>query len=140
MEDVRVSRRVVIPGTDLEMRVSRSGGPGGQGVNTTDSKVELRLDLDGTSALSEADKALVRERLGNRVTSDGVLVIQSSERRSQHKNREAAVARLQALLGDAIRPRRRRRPTGRTRASHERRLADKKRRGETKRLRQDPEP
>ena len=79
---------------ELSWAFSRSGGPGGQHVNTSATKVELRWDLESSTALDERQKALVRERLGHRLTADGVLVITSSEHRSQTRNREAALARF----------------------------------------------
>lgn len=138
MADVKINRRVRIPEHELEFRASRSGGPGGQGVNTTSSKIELRFDVDGSDALSDRDKALIHERLGNRITDDGVFILQSSEQRSQHQNREAAVSRFQALLREAIQPPKRRKATRPTRASKERRLKAKKIRGEKKKLRKPP--
>lgn len=138
MAGLRINRRVTIPDAELDFRASRSGGPGGQGVNTTSSKVELRFDVDGSPTLSERDKRLIHERLGNRITDEGVLILQSSEQRSQHQNREAARSRFQALISEAIQPPKRRRTTRPTRASKERRLKAKKIRGEKKRLRKPP--
>jgi ribosome-associated protein len=137
--DVRISRSVSIPEAELELRASRSSGPGGQGVNTTDSKVELRWDVANTQALSDAQRQRVLDRLGSRITADGVLLLQASEQRSQQRNRQAALARLRALVGEAIEPPKVRRPTRRTRASKERRLQTKKRRGELKQLRRRPD-
>lgn len=139
MADVKINRRVRIPENELEFRASRSGGPGGQGVNTTSSKIELRFDVENSSQLSNRDKKLIRERLGNRMTDDGVLILQSSEQRSQHQNREAAVSRFQALVSEAIQPPKRRKKTRPTRASKERRLKAKKIRGEKKKLRKSPD-
>lgn len=139
MAGLRVSRSVSIPEAELEVRASRSSGPGGQGVNTTDSKVELRWDVAASKALTEAQRARLLDRLGHRITKDGVLLLTASEERSQHRNREAAYARLRALVGEAIEPPRTRRPTRRTRGSHERRLRSKKHRGEVKRLRKPPD-
>ena len=138
MPDVSLGRGAVVPETEFEVRTSRSGGPGGQGVNTTDSKVELRWDVTATSALTPAQRDLVLQRLASRLTDDGVLVLQSSEHRSQHRNREAVFARFRAIVGDAIVPPKPRRRTRPTRASKERRLKAKKLRGETKRLRKPP--
>lgn len=138
MASIPISRRVSIPESELDVRASRSGGPGGQSVNTTDSKVELRWDVANTSALSPEQRDRVMDRLSNRITDDGVLLLRSSEHKSQHRNREAAVSRLQALLGEAIEPPRRRRPTKRSKGAHERRIRQKKHRGEIKRLRKDP--
>ncbi len=139
MDDLRINKAVVIPAADLEVRVARSSGPGGQGVNTTDSKVELRFDLEATDCLTDRQKALVRERLGNRITKEGLLVLQSNEHRSQHRNREAVRARLRNLLGEAIQPPRQRRRTKPSRSARQRRLREKRHRGEIKRLRQRPD-
>jgi ribosome-associated protein len=129
-----------IPEAELSWRFSRSSGPGGQGVNTTDSRVELSFDVAGTTVLGPTLKARALERLAPRLV-DGVLTIAASEHRSQLRNREAAQARLAATLADAIAPPPHpRRPTRATKGSVERRIAGKKRRGETKRLRRaDPD-
>jgi ribosome-associated protein len=131
-------RGVEIPDGELTWRFSRSGGPGGQSVNTADSRVELSFDVRRSPALPER----IRERLLNRLSSrlvDGVLTIAASEYRSQYRNRQAARARLVELLTDASAPPPpRRRPTRPTRGSQERRLAGKKRRSETKSLRRRP--
>jgi ribosome-associated protein len=125
----------IVPEAELSWRFSRSSGPGGQGVNTTDSRVELSFDLARTTALDPHLKARALDRLGPRLV-DGVLTIAASEHRSQLRNREAASARLAATLAEAIAPPARpRRPTRATKGSVERRIAGKKRRAETKRLR-----
>ena len=138
MPDVALGRGVLVPESEFEVRTSRSGGPGGQSVNTTDSKVELRWDVTATSALTSAQRELVLQRLASRLTDDGVLILQSSEHRSQHRNREAVLARFRAIVGEALVPPKVRRRTRPTRASKERRLQAKKLRGETKRLRKPP--
>ncbi len=138
MSNVRLPQGVSIPEAELEVRTARSGGPGGQGVNTTDSKVELRWNLETSSALSEAQRARLRDNLGSRLTADGVLILVGQEHRSQHRNREAVVARFRAIVGEALTPPRPRRRTRPTRASKERRLDAKRRRSETKRLRKPP--
>jgi ribosome-associated protein len=126
---------VVIPEAELVWRFSRSSGPGGQSVNTTDSRVELSFDVAASSALGPTHKVRALERLAPRLV-DGVLTVSASEHRSQLRNREAAQARLVALLAQAIAPpARARRPTRPTRASVERRLTGKTKRSETKRLR-----
>ncbi len=135
---IRLGRGVSVPEAELELRTSRSGGPGGQGVNTTDSKVELRWDVGATSALDETQRARVRERLASRLTDDGVLILQASEHRSQHRNREAALARFRSLVGEAIEPPTPRTRTRPSRGAKRRRVEAKKRRGETKRLRKPP--
>ena len=137
---LHVRGSVVVPEAELSWRFSRSSGPGGQGVNTTDSRVELSFDLARTTALGPTLKARALERLAPRLV-DGVLTIAASEHRSQLRNREAAQARLAATLAEAIAPPPRpRRPTRATKGSVERRIAGKKRRSETKRLRRaDPD-
>lgn len=126
---------VVIPEAELSWRFSRSSGPGGQGVNTTDSRVELLYDVAHSTALSPALRARALERLAGRLV-DGVLSVTASEHRSQLRNREAAEKRLVEEIAAAIAPPpRARRPTRATRASVERRIAGKKRRSEIKRLR-----
>ncbi len=137
---VHVRGSVVIPEAELSWRFSRSSGPGGQSVNTADSRVELSFDLAGTTAIGPTLKARALERLGPRLV-DGILTIAASEHRSQLRNREAAQGRLAATLAEAIAPPPKpRRPTRATKGSVERRIAGKKRRGETKRLRRsDPD-
>ncbi|MDQ3343391.1 MAG: aminoacyl-tRNA hydrolase [Actinomycetota bacterium] len=139
MNAVHINRTVQLPLAELEVSFSRSGGPGGQHANTSSTKVELRWDLEASRALTPQQKQLVHFRLGSRLTDDGVLVLQSSEHRSQTRNREAAVARLVALLSDALRVSPTRRPTRPTRAARQRRLEAKRRRGDTKALRRPPE-
>lgn len=102
-DDLRVRPGVVIPRGELSWRFSRSGGPGGQGVNTTDSRVELSWDVANTAALSDALKERALGRLANRLV-DGVLTIDASVHRSQLLNRRDAQARLVALVVDAIAP------------------------------------
>jgi ribosome-associated protein len=132
---LRVTRSVIVPERELRWRFSRSSGPGGQSVNTADSRVEVRLDLTTTTALGPVQRVRVLERLAGRLV-DGVLSVTASEHRSQLRNREAALERLAGILAEALAPPPpRRRPTRPGRAAVERRLADKKRRARTKRLR-----
>jgi ribosome-associated protein len=131
-------RGVVVPDDELRWRFSRSSGPGGQSVNTSDSRVELSYDVAGGS-LPRHLRERALDRLAGRLV-DGVLTVAASEYRSQHRNRETALARLAEVLTDATAPPpAKRRPTRPTRGSRERRLAGKKRRGETKALRRRPE-
>jgi ribosome-associated protein len=131
-------RGVVLPDDELRWRFSRSSGPGGQSVNTTDSRVELSYDVAGGN-LPRHLRERALDRLAGRLV-DGVLTVAASEYRSQHRNREAARARLAEVLTEATAPPpAKRRPTRPTRGSRERRLAGKKRRGETKALRRRPE-
>lgn len=140
MADILITSAVSIPEDEVQLRFSRSGGPGGQHVNTSSTKVELRFDIDASASLTPFQKARIRRILGARITTEGVLVLQSSEHRSQTRNREAVIARFAALLGDALRPRKRRTPTTPTRAAKRRRLEDKRQRSDTKALRRPPEP
>jgi ribosome-associated protein len=130
---------IAVPEAELGWRFSRSSGPGGQGVNTADSRVELSWNLAETEALTPPLKARALDRLATRLV-DGVLTIVASEHRAQLRNREAARARLVTLVSTAIEPPpRERRPTKPSRGAKERRIADKKRRGEIKRLRRSNE-
>jgi ribosome-associated protein len=139
VDDVRVNERLIIPAAELAWRFSRSSGPGGQGVNTTDSRVELSWDLGGSQLLPPSLKERAAERLGHRLVQ-GVLTVTASEHRSQLRNREAAAARLGGLVASAIAPPPRvRRATRPSKGSVERRISAKKRRGETKRNRR-PDP
>lgn len=140
MDGVRLRHGVVIPEAELSESFARSGGPGGQHVNTSATKAELRFDVDRSRALTDEQKQRVRRHLAPRLTGDGVLVLSASEHRSQTRNRETARARLAHLLDEALAPPRPRKPTRRPRRANERRLERKKRRGERKRLRQPPAP
>jgi ribosome-associated protein len=137
-EVIRVTPEVAIPVAELEFRASRSSGPGGQGVNTTDSRVELRFDLAGSPSLSDEAKELALRRLGPRLDSGGVLRVVAQAQRSQLANRRAAVERFAELLAAALATPRARRPTRPTRASTARRVESKRRRSATKRLRGRP--
>jgi ribosome-associated protein len=131
-------RGVTIPAQELTWRFSRSSGPGGQSVNTADSRVELVFDVRRSAALPEPLRERLLSRLAHRL-ADGRLTIAASEYRSQHRNREAARARLADLLTEASAPPPpKRRPTRPTRGSQERRLSAKSRRGQTKSLRRRP--
>ena len=131
--DLRISRRLVVPAGELRERFSRSSGPGGQGVNTTDSRVELSFDVARSPSVPDDLRARMLDRLSSRLT-DGVLTLAASEHRAQLANREAARERLADLLRTAAAPPPPpRRPTKPSRGAKERRLAAKKRRGNVKR-------
>ncbi|MGH3444022.1 MAG: alternative ribosome rescue aminoacyl-tRNA hydrolase ArfB [Nocardioidaceae bacterium] len=131
-------RGVRIPADELSWRFSRSGGPGGQSVNTADSRVELSFDVRRSTALPDRIRERLLARLESRLV-DGVLTIAASEYRSQHRNRQAARARLVDLLTtESAPPPPPRRPTRPSRAARRRRLAGKRRRAETKALRRPP--
>ena len=142
-DDLRVNGWLVIPGSELHERFSRSSGPGGQSVNTADSRVELSFDVVRSSVLPDWARARITERLAGRLAG-GVLTVAASEQRSQLANRQAARARLAALLKDAVAPPQRPRvPTRPGRAATERRLEAKRQRSAIKRGRRpdrrDPE-
>ena len=133
--DLAVTGSVVVPASALSWRFSRSSGPGGQGVNTADSRVELSVAPLELPGLSDSQRARLAARLGNRLV-DGVLTIAASEHRQQLRNRQAARERLAAVLRAAFAPpapsRRRTKPT---RGSQERRIEAKKQRGQLKKQR-----
>jgi len=131
MSPLRITDAIVLDDRDIEERFVRASGPGGQHVNKVSSAVELRFDV-GASSLPADVKARLMAQAANRITGDGVLVIDSREHRSQAQNREAARARLAALVQHAARRPKTRRATKPKAAARERRLADKKRRGEIK--------
>ncbi len=132
-EDLRVNSWLVIPAAELHERFSRSSGPGGQSVNTTDSRVELSFDVQRSPSIPGQARERAVARLHGRLT-DGVLTVASSAERSQLLNRMAARERLASLLSEAVAPPRRPRvPTKPSRAARERRLQDKRRRAQTKR-------
>ncbi len=131
-------RGVEVPATELSWRFSRSGGPGGQSVNTADSRVELSFDVRRSTAVPDRLRERLLARLDHRLV-DGVLTIAASEYRSQHRNRQAARTRLVELLTEASAPPApARRATRPTRGSKERRLAGKSQRSRTKQLRRPP--
>jgi ribosome-associated protein len=132
-------RGLVIPDAELVERFSRSSGPGGQGVNTADSRVELRWDIVASTALSETHRSRLLERLASRLV-DGALVIVASEQRAQLQNRTAARARLATLVSQALEPPPPpRRPTKPSRAAQQRRLDEKRQRSRRKAERTRPD-
>jgi ribosome-associated protein len=132
-ESIQVTRTVAIPVSEVELRFSRSSGPGGQHAQKTETRVEAIFDVEASTALTPVQKARVRRRAGT------VLRAVAQDERSQARNRELAVERLVAALRDALKVERRRRSTKPTSASRERRLEQKRRRSETKQLRRPPE-
>jgi ribosome-associated protein len=133
-EELPIRPGLAIPLAEIELRASRSSGPGGQHANVTASRVEAVFDVAASNTLSEAQKARVTARLGPRVTAA------AQDTRSQVRNRDLALERLAARLAHALEVRRPRTPTRPTKASKRRRVDDKKRRGEIKRARRRPEP
>ena len=134
MRDLDLENGVVVPAALLRAVTSRSGGPGGQNVNKVESRVTIELDVDALP-LSDDRKQLVRERLAGRISKAGVLRVTSQAERSQLANRDRALARIEELLRDALYERTIRKPTRTPRAQKQRRLENKKRRAQTKRLR-----
>ena len=136
--DLEVSSALTIPASELSWRFSRSSGPGGQHVNTTDSRVELSWTIVDSPVLSEAQRLLLVTRLGPRLVA-GVITVTASEQRSQLRNRETALAKLSDVVAEGLAPGApRRRATKPTRGSNRRRLAAKEQRAMTKRQRRRP--
>jgi len=125
--------------SELTFRFSRSGGPGGQHANRSETRVELLFDVGGSSRLNEVQRERLLAGLGHVIDQNGVLHLVSSQSRSQYQNREAVVARFRALLQQALRPPKKRLLTRPSRAARERRLEDKRRRSSRKRYRRRPE-
>jgi ribosome-associated protein len=131
-ESIRVTRSVVIPRSEIELRFSRSSGPGGQHAQRSETRVEALFDVEASQSLSETQKRRVVRKAGP------VLRAIAQDERSQWRNRELAVERVVEALREALRVERPRRPTKPTQASQRRRVEGKKRRGQTKRLRRPP--
>ncbi|MGO4121701.1 alternative ribosome rescue aminoacyl-tRNA hydrolase ArfB [Arthrobacter sp. YAF16] len=137
--DLEVSPALTIPSSELRWRFSRSSGPGGQHVNTSDSRVELSWNIEASAALTDDQRVLLLERLGRRRLIGGVVTVTASEQRSQLRNREIALAKLSELVAAGLAPEAApRRPTKPTRGSNRRRLAAKEQRAATKRQRRRP--
>jgi ribosome-associated protein len=132
-ESIRVTRSVTVPRSEIELRFSRSSGPGGQHAQKTESRAEAIFDVEASAALTEAQKRRVIAKAGP------VLRAVAQDERSQWRNRELAIDRVVEALRAALRVERRRRPTKPTKASKKRRLEDKRRRAQTKQLRRAPE-
>lgn len=130
-----ITDSVSVPSAELSFRASRSGGPGGQHVNTSSTRMELVWDVATSPSLTEQQRKRVLEKLGNRINSEGQLLLAEGGSRSQHQNREAVTERFISLLAEALhvpKPRRKTRPP---RSSREKRLKAKKHRSEVKRMR-----
>ena len=133
MEPLRVSNRLTLPAEELRVSFARSGGPGGQNVNKVASKAVLRFSVRRSAALSEAQRHLLLQRLGSRLTGEGEVVIHASRFREQARNLEDARERLAELLHGALAAPRTRKRTRPTRGSQKRRLESKRQRGQLKR-------
>ena len=132
MDPLWISRDVELPAHEVELRVSRSSGPGGQHANVTASRVEAVFDVEASTALDDDQKRRVMSRLGPRVSAV------AQDTRSQARNRELALERLRERLAGALKPQRRRRPTKPSRGARERRLESKRQRSQRKRQRRRP--
>ena len=136
--EIRITARVRVYPHEVGLSYARSGGPGGQHVNKTSTKVLLRWNLETTAALTEEQRARVRQKLASRLTEDGELLVTSERYRDQSRNVDDAVAKFAALLRDALHVPRKRKATKPTRASQKRRMDAKRRRGDIKKQRRRP--
>jgi ribosome-associated protein len=134
-DSLRVTETVVIPRAELTIRATRSGGPGGQHVNTSSTRIEITWDVTRTRALTEDERARVIARLGARVSDDGTVRVVASDSRSQRQNRERAETRLADLIRRALAVQKARKRTRVPRGAVEARLEGKRRQGERKRQR-----
>jgi ribosome-associated protein len=132
-DSIRVTRSVALPLAEIELRFSRSSGPGGQHAQKSETRVEAVFDVDASAALTDVQKRRVLARAGPTIRAV------AQDERSQTRNRELAIERVAEQLRAALRVERRRVPTQPTAAARERRLEEKRRRGETKRLRRPPD-
>ena len=132
---LEVNDSLWIPRAELAYRASRSGGPGGQHVNTSSTRVEVTWDVGASPSLSDEQRARLREKLANRINTEGVLLLAASDHRSQHQNKEAATERLVELVRQALVVPKARKKTRPSRAQREARLHAKKRQSDKKRMR-----
>ncbi|HKW49143.1 MAG TPA: alternative ribosome rescue aminoacyl-tRNA hydrolase ArfB [Gemmatimonadaceae bacterium] len=132
-DDIVVSPALTIPRAELSFRASRAGGPGGQHVNTSSTRVELLWDLTHSTAVSDEVRARLLTKLASRLDADGMVRVVASDRRSQAQNRESAASRLAEIVRQALVVPKKRRPTRPTTASREQRLSDKRERSNRKR-------
>jgi len=135
---LRAEPSPVVPLREIEIRTSHASGPGGQNVNKLETRVEARWDIARSEAIGQRERARLLEALRTRLRAGTVLRVVSQRHRTQGRNREAAVERLQALVAEALRPRRARKATGPTASAKEARIAAKKHRAGLKRLRTPP--
>jgi ribosome-associated protein len=131
-DDVVVNSEVTIPRSELTYRATRAGGPGGQHVNTSSTKVELSWDVNGSPSITDEQRARIAEKLATRIAEDGVLRLTSAGSRSQHQNKEDVTKRFGKMIAQALHKPKPRRKTKPSRASKEARLKSKKKRSETK--------
>lgn len=132
---LQINDSLWIPRAELTFRATRSGGPGGQHVNTSSSRVELAWDVGASPSLTDEQRARIREKLANRINGEGVLLMSASEQRSQHQNRELVTARFAELVARALVVPKKRIRTRPSRAAREARLDEKKKRSAVKKMR-----
>lgn len=132
---LEINENTQVPAAELSFRASRSGGPGGQHVNTSSTRIELLWNVGTTPSLDEVQRARVQRKLANRINSEGILLLAESGSRSQHQNKQVVTERFCELVAEALRKPKPRKKTRPTRASRERRLKAKKRRSDLKRSR-----
>lgn len=136
MDDfIRINETLSLPPAELEYRATRSGGPGGQHVNTSSTRIELTWNVLASPSLSDDQRARILDKLKNRIDESGVLRLTASDSRSQYQNREAVTERFARLIADALKVRKARKKTKVPRAAKEARLRSKKHRSQTKRNR-----
>ncbi|MCL7452461.1 MAG: aminoacyl-tRNA hydrolase [Anaerolineae bacterium] len=134
-EDVKIDDQAAIPASELDFRFSRASGPGGQHVQKSATRVELRFDVANSPSLSDDQRARILKRLAGYIDTDGVLHLVSQSERSQWRNRQEVVERFQDLLRQALKRRKRRKATQPSAASEEKRIRKKKRRSQIKKWR-----
>src|SRR5690242_20788137 len=132
---LNITPAIAIPRAELQYRATKSGGPGGQHVNTSSTRIELLWDIDNSRAVDDVQRERIRTRLAPRLDSEGMVRVVSSEHRSQQQNRQAADERLAALVRHALHVPKKRRATKPTRAAKEKRLTEKKKHSDKKKQR-----
>ena len=137
-ENLYIQHDVIILGHELEFQASLSGGPGGQHVNKTHSRITLRWHIESSEALSDSQRAYLRTRISSRITNAGFVVVHCDAHRSQRQNMQGARSQLKALIQDGLKRPKKRRPTKPTRVSQRKRVDGKKKRGDLKQTRRKP--
>ena len=135
---IAVNDGLWIPRAELTYRATRSGGPGGQHVNTSSTRVELVWDVDGSPSVTDEQRELIRSKLANRISGEGTLLLAASDHRSQYQNKEAVTERFAELLRQALVVPKKRKKTRPPRGASEARLRAKKQRSQLKKMRGGP--